>query len=304
MSAAGANAGAATPVASEAHRWRVPDGEQLQGRQWVPSTPHGGGIYLLHGLGEHTGRYEALGAWLAERGWQVRAHDHHGHGLSPGQRGGLPRAGALSDAAAHLLGRFADELGRPPVLLGHSLGGALAAELVLVRRVAVDSLVLSSPALDPGLNRFQRMLVALMLRVAPGRTTRNGLDPRRLSHDPAVVEAYLADPLVHDRVSARLVDWLARAGAAAIEAAPGLAVDTLLLVAGDDALVAAGGSRRFADRAPPGRVTLHWYDAMWHELFNEAAVDRARVLADLERWLAARVPRAAQAMKPRSRAPK
>src|SRR5690606_4779731 len=234
---------------------------------------------LLHGLGEHCGRYEALAAWLAARGWQVRAHDHHGHGRSPGVRGSIPRSNALAEDAADLFGRFARELGRLPILLGHSMGGALAAELVMLRRLPVAALVLSSPALDPGLNLLQRLLLAAMLRIAPGRTRGNGLDPRKISHDPAGVEAYLADPLVHDRGSARLVGWLAAAGPNVIVAADGLAVDTLMLVAGDDALVAPAGSRRFADRAPPGRGTLHWYEGLWHEVFNERAEGRARVLA-------------------------
>lgn len=144
------------------------DGELLFGRHWMPAHPHGGGIYLLHGLGEHCGRYDALATWLAERGWQVRAHDHHGHGRSPGVRGTIPRSGALAEDAADLVGRFARELGRRPVLFGHSMGGALAAELVVVRRLPVAALVLSSPALDPGLNRLQRLMLAAMLRLAPG----------------------------------------------------------------------------------------------------------------------------------------
>ena len=283
-----------TEIRCEERSWRMPDGESLFGRHWSPPEPHGGGVYLLHGLGEHCGRYEALAAWLAERGWQVRAHDHHGHGRSPGARGSIPRAGALAEDAADLVGRFAGELGRPPVLLGHSMGGALAAELVVLRRLRVAGLVLSSPGLDPGLNRLQRILVAVMLRIAPGRTLGNGLDPRRISHDPAVVEAYLADPLVHDRISARLVSWLVDSGRRSIAAADTLAVDTLMLVAGDDTLVAPAGSRRFAERAPAGKVTLHWYEGLWHEVFNECAADRARVLEDLDAWLATKAPVSAQ----------
>lgn len=278
-------------IECEERSWRLSDGESLFGRHWSPAQPHGGGVYLLHGLGEHCGRYQALATWLAERGWQVRAHDHRGHGRSPGRRGGLPRASALVEDAADLVGRLAGEIGRRPVLLGHSMGGALAAELVLLRRLPVDSLVLSSPGLDAGLNSVQRLMLAAMLRIAPGRPIGNGLDPRKLSHDPAVVDAYLEDPLVHDRVCARLVKWLLDAGRGAIAAADTLAVDTLMLVAGDDALVAPAGSRRFADRAPTGRVTLHWYEGLWHEVFNERAEDRARVFGDLERWLALRTPR-------------
>src|SRR5690606_23725491 len=96
----GKGRGSMSEIRCEECHWRMPDGESLFGLHWSPAEPHGGGIYLLHGLGEHSGRYAALAAWLAERGWQVRAHDHHGHGRSPGLRGSIPRAGALVEDAA------------------------------------------------------------------------------------------------------------------------------------------------------------------------------------------------------------
>lgn len=279
-----------SPTRYEEYSWPVSDGTALFGCAWLPAQPHGGGIHLLHGLGEHSGRYRALATWLAERGWQVRAHDHYGHGRSPGTRGCIPRARTFADHGRQLILRFADELGRKPIVLGHSMGGALAAALVATERLPVAGLVLSSPALDPGLNGVQRLLLAVMLRLAPGRTLGNGLDPRRISHDASVVAAYQQDPLVHDRVCARLVRWLVDAGRGAIDHAGTLEVDTLMLVAGDDALVAPCASRRFAQRAPAGRVSLRWYDGLWHEVFNELPGDRARVLADLDAWLEQRTP--------------
>lgn len=275
-------------IRSEECRWRLPDGASAFGRHWSPAAGHGGGIYLLHGLGEHCGRYDELARWLAARGWQVRAHDHHGHGCSPGTRGSLPRAAAFEEHASFLVDRLADELGRRPILLGHSMGGALAARLVLARNLPVEGLVLSSPALDPGLRLWQRALLRVLARRAPDLILGNGLDAGRISHDADVVRAYRDDPLVHDRISPRLVRWLLEAGSSAIAAADTMSVDTLLLVAGDDALVAPRGSRRLADRAPAGRLAMHWYEGLWHELFNERRADRARVFADLEAWLQGR----------------
>jgi len=117
----------------------------------------------------------------------------------------------------------------------------------------------------------------------------NGLPVDKISHDPEVVAAYKADPDVHDRLTARLFDFLVDAGKRAREDAPRLTVPTLGLVAGADSLVAARGSREFFDRLPPGVGTLHWYDGLYHEIFNEREPDRSRVLTDLRTWLKAQL---------------
>lgn len=266
---------------------QMPDGIRIHTREWgrgIPSRRRG--VYLLHGLGEHSGRHEALGRWFAARGWIVRAHDHVGHGLSDGRRGVIADPDQLGRHAERELERFSTDLGATPLLLGHSLGGALAAELVVHRKVPVRALILSSPALATGMTPGQRALAAVLGAVAPSLAVGNGLDPAQLSHDPAVVRAYLEDPLVHDRISARLARWLVRAGERARALAHTLEVPTLLLVAGSDRLVDPVGSRTFFEKAPEGRAQLRWYEDMRHEIFNETAERRARVLADLGEWLA------------------
>ncbi|MCP5266580.1 MAG: lysophospholipase [Burkholderiaceae bacterium] len=266
--------------------WVSPISGELYCRAWQPIAPHdGAGVYLLHGLGEHVGRYDALAAFLCQRGWHVASHDHHGHGRSAGRRGTMPRAQALTDDATELVASFERMLGRPPIVLGHSLGGALAAELVVVRGVPARGLVLSSPALDPGMNPVQKLLLALMERLAPGLAIGNGLDPQRISHDAGVVAAYRDDPLVHDRVSARVVRWLVDAGLASVRRAGALETDVLLLVSGADTLVDPLAARRFADAAPPSRTTLHWHDEAWHELFNEIEPIRRHAYEQLGAWL-------------------
>lgn len=259
------------------------DGIGLHLRDW--GEGRGRGVYLLHGLGEHLGRYDALARWFCARGWRVRGHDHTGHGRSGGRRGALRDERQLVEHARTLIERFAEALGEPPLLLGHSMGGALAAQLVVREGVPVRGLVLSSPALDTGIGTAQRALAALLYRLAPNLAIGNGLDPQALSHDALVVRAYLEDPLVHDRISARLLRWLTSAGEDARAAAGSLAVPTLLQVAGADRLVNPEGSRAFSRAAPEGLLTLHWYEGLYHEVYNEQEADRRRVLADLERWL-------------------
>jgi len=150
----------------------------------------------------------------------------------------------------------------------------------------VDALVLSSPALDAGMNVFQNILVKVLMKLAPDLRGGNGLKTRFLSHKAEVVEAYQADRLVHDRISARLATFIAEGGPEVIAAAPAWKVPTLLLYAGDDRLVNPRGSRLFADAAPQNVVQSTCFDGLYHELFNEA--DTTQVIAALKGWLDAR----------------
>lgn len=263
------------------------DGVELFVRRWpVPeSTPRRGSVVLVHGLGEHSGRYEHVAAVLTALGLEVVGYDHRGHGASGGVRGGLPHPDALLDDLALVYG----SLGEDAFLLGHSMGGAIAARAVTGGWVTPRALVLSSPALAFDLTPVQRAKAAVGRRLLPDRPMPNGLPVDKLSHDAAVVAAYQADPAVHDRLSARLFDWLAGAGESARADAGRVTVPTLLLVAGADGLVAARGSREFFERLPEGIGTLHWYDDLYHEIFNEREPDRARVLEDLRAWLHARL---------------
>lgn len=291
---AAAPAAQGEPALVQVSEWHqtMDDGLGLHQQEWRGYGGQDGaparGVFLLHGLGEHIGRYDALARWFCARGWRVRGHDHAGHGRSGGRRGALASERQLVEHAQQLIARFADELGEPPLLLGHSMGGALAAQLVVCEGVPVRGLVLSSPALDTGIRPLQRGLADLLYRIAPNLTLGNGLDPQYLSHDPAVVRAYVEDPLVHDRISARLVRWLIGAGRQARAQAGTLRAPTLLLVAGADRLVNPEGSREFARRAPASLLALHDYESLYHELFNEHDPGRRTVLGDLERWLQAR----------------
>ena len=175
-----------------------------------------------------------------------------------------------------------------PLLLGHSLGGTIAAAGATGGWVAPRALVISrrrrSRCTSP---RAQRLAaLALARRLIPDRALPNRLPVDKLSHEPGEVEAYRADPLVHDRITPRLYGFLADAGAAVRRDAARLTVPTLLLVAGDDALVDARRRARARRRAGArGRRRPHFYDDLYHEIFNEREPDRARVLDDLGAWI-------------------
>jgi alpha-beta hydrolase superfamily lysophospholipase len=251
-----------------------------------------GVVLMVHGLGEHIGRYDALAQQFNAWGFAVRGYDQYGHGASEGPRGGLTSDTRLLDDLAMVVDqtRASIDANKRLVLLGHSMGGLVASRFVSLQMRVIDGLVLSSPALDAGLNPVQRLLVAVLPRLLPGLRVGNGLDARLISHDAAEVAAYLSDPLVHDRISARLARFIADEGEAVISKAWSWTVPTLLLYAGEDKLVKPQGSRRFAALAPPEVLESHCFEALYHELFNEAEPGRAQVRETLRQWMNRRFP--------------
>jgi alpha-beta hydrolase superfamily lysophospholipase len=247
--------------------------------------PLRGTVILVHGLGEHAGRYDYVARHLNAWGFAVRGYDQFGHGESGGVRGGLPSDTHLLDDLADIVDSTRARMRKdaPLILLGHSMGGVVAARFVALGIRPVDALILSSPALDPGLSRGQRWLLRMVYRIAPGLRVGNGLKVKYLSHDPEVVAAYRADPLVHDRICVRLARYIARTGAQIIAAAPEWKVPTLLMYAGRDHLVSPEGSRRFAAAVPRAKIKAICFETMYHEIFNEP--DSAPVYLALQNWL-------------------
>lgn len=266
------------------------DGDNLAVQDWPLASQQvlRGVVLLVHGLGEHAGRYDRLAVQLNDWGFAVRGYDQYGHGESGGPRGGLPTDTRLLDDLADIVDSTRARMGphTPLILLGHSMGGLVAARFVALGLRPVQALVLSSPALDPGLNAIQKLLLAVLPKIAPNLRIGNGLDASLISHDPAVVAAYQADKLVHDRVSARLARFIADGGPATLAQAASWSVPTLLLYAGADRLVNPAGSRAFAAAAPKTVLSAHCFEALYHEIFNE--LDAAPVFAELKKWLDAR----------------
>jgi len=269
----------------------TPHGATLALRDWPleEGVPPRALVLIVHGLGEHSGRYEQVAQQLNDWGFAVRAFDLGGHGRSSGAPGSMADDHRLLDDLATVIDRSRGQgaPGIPLVLLGHSLGGLIAARFVSLKLRAVDALVLSSPALDAGLNPFQKFLIATLPAIAPNLRVGNGLNASYLSHDPAVVAAYRADPLVHDRICARLARFISQAGLQTRARAAQWTVPTLLIYAGQDRLVNPAGSREFAAKAPGTVVSSHCFEDLYHEIFNEA--QSAPVFAVLGQWLDAHV---------------
>lgn len=293
------------PVPSTLTTFTASDGENLAVQDWPlpPGQAQRGTVLLVHGLGEHVGRYDALARQLVGWGFAVRGYDQYGHGESSGPRGGLTTDSRLLDDLADMVDavRARTPEGLPLVLLGHSMGGLVASRFVALGVRPVDALVLSSPALDPGLGSVQKLLLATLPRLAPNLRVGNGLDAQYLSHDNAVPVAYLADPLCHDRISARLARFIADGGPATVAAAAQWKVPTLLMWAGSDRLVNPAGSRAFAAAAPSARVQSRCFEPLYHELFNERSDLAAPVFETLRQWLDMRCPARANSAATRGR---
>jgi alpha-beta hydrolase superfamily lysophospholipase len=270
------------------------DGLTLKLREW-PVASARGTVLIVHGLGEHIGRYAHVAAQLNAAGWRVAGYDQRGHGASEGARGALAADDALLADLAQVIDavRAASHTHQrdPLLLLGHSMGGLVAARFCAEGLAAtpapwfraVDALVLSSPALDPGMNAAQKLLLALLGGLAPNLAVGNGLKPAWISRDPAVVQAYKNDPLVHDRVTPRLVRFIVDGGRHVLAQAARWSLPTLLLYAGSDRCVAPAGSAAFASAAPAAVLTAREFKPLFHEIFNEP--EQADVFGVLNAWL-------------------
>jgi alpha-beta hydrolase superfamily lysophospholipase len=270
---------------------KTEDGLLLRLRHQEPENLPCGQVLVVHGLGEHVGRYAALASAITEAGWRVTGYDHRGHGQSGGARGRIARPDSLlADLAVVLDSIYAAAPG-PLVLLGHSLGGLVvarfAAEALSPKPAAwmrpVDAICLSSPALDAGLSRKQERMISVASRLAPNLAVNNGLNPDKICTDPAVVQAYRRDPRVHDRITGRLARFIRDEGRVVESLAPRWAVPTLLMWAGADECVSPEGSARFAKAAPAGCVEARVWPGLAHEIFNEPEKDE--VVSVLLDWL-------------------
>jgi alpha-beta hydrolase superfamily lysophospholipase len=268
------------------------DGLPLFLHDWPHASPRGT-VLVVHGLGEHGGRYAHVAAQLNAWGWRVLAHDHRGHGRSGGERGRIASDDALLRDLALVIDAARAAQPGPLLLLGHSMGGLIAARFVAEGLLAapaawhreVDALVLSSPALAIEMNPIQKLLLATLGPLAPDLAVGNGLNPAWVSRDPAVVAAYVADPLVHDRITPRLTRFIVDGGEFVRRLAPRWRVPTLLMWAGSDRCVAPRGSAEFAAAAPKAVLQAQVFEPLYHEIFNEP--EQARVFARMEGWITA-----------------
>jgi acylglycerol lipase len=258
------------------------DGTRLATRHW-PSEARApwASVLLVHGLGEHSGRYEHVGRRLAAAGLDVQAVDLRGFGASGGRRAYVDRWSQFHDDVESRLREVRSAAGgRPVVLYGHSLGGLVTLGYVLTERPKPDLLVVTAPAIDATVPTVKRVAARVLSRVFPRLEIRNGFDGSVLSRDRTVGERYLADPLNHHGTTARLAGEALAEQARVRAGLKDLAVPTLVLHGTDDGLVPPAASQPMAGLP---NVTRKIYPGLRHELHNEPEWES--VMDDVLAWL-------------------
>ena len=262
------------------------NGTSLHVRHWAPAGEAWATVLIVHGIGEHSGRYERTGRLLAEAGLDVHAFDLRGHGLSGGRRVYVARWDDYLDDLQGRLGAVRTQA-RPVVLFGHSMGALISLTYACSGRPAPDLLVLSAPPLDASVPGWQRALAPLLSRVAPTAVLANPIAGDQLSHDPAVGEAYFADPLVQPRTTTRLGAELFKAMKRGRSELGRLTIPTLVIHGGADTLVPTRVSEPLAAVPAVERRVL---PGLRHETLNEP--EGPQVVAQIVEWLRVQTPAA------------
>ena len=260
------------------------DGLELFYRRWRPEVTPKAVLPIVHGHGEHSGRYANVADWFVPREYSVYALDLRGHGRSQGKRGALGDFCEYREDVRAFLDLVQESEPAPVFLVGHSLGGLIALDYVLRGSDGLAGVVASGPVLSaPGVSPFLLWLSKVLAQLWPGLTLESGLDTSALSRDPAVEEAYVNDPLVHSKGTARMANEMMRTVAWTQAHAAEMALPCLVIHGSEDRLCPPEGSQVFIDNMSfPDKERIE-YEGYFHEVFNEPG--KEQVFADIEAWL-------------------
>ena len=265
-------------------------GTTIYCQDWQPDDAPQAVLVIVHGLAEHCGRYGNLVDRFVRRGYAVHAHDHIGHGRSEGRRVFVRRFEDLTDVLEIQVNRVFDQHPDAPVyLVGHSIGALIGAVFLLDRQEAFAGAILSGSVvkvpenISPIVVAMARVLSAILPKVGV-----SSVDAQGVSRDPAVVKAYLDDPLVYTgKTTARMGAEMLKAMRRTTREAARLTLPLLILHGSEDTLADPDGARMLHDAASSPDKTLKIYHGLHHEIYNEPEHDQ--VLGDVEAWLTARL---------------
>jgi alpha-beta hydrolase superfamily lysophospholipase len=253
---------------------------------WLPEGDARAVVLVVHGIGEHCGRYEHVVERLVPLGYAVYGLDHIGHGKSEGQREFVERFEEYTETLTIYYDMIQGwQAGKPVFLLGHSMGGLIAAYYLLDHQERFRGGILSGPAVKVGedVSRVTILMGRLLSALAP-KAGLMALDAEGMSRDPEVVAAYVNDPLVFTgkmpaRTAAEVLDAMLRVTAEAGK----ITLPLLILQGGADKIIDPAGAEMLYEKASSPDKTLRVYEGLYHEVFNEPECDR--VLQDVENWL-------------------
>lgn len=257
---------------------------------WTPDIAPRGVVVLSHGLGEHARRYDHVAARFGEDGLVTYALDHRGHGRSAGKRVLVKHISEYTGDFDTLVGIATKEHpGLARIVLGHSMGGGIVFAYGVERPDDYDLMVLSGPAVaaQTAVSPLLVMVAKALGAIAPGLPVQE-LDANAISRDPAVVNAYNTDPLVHHgKVPAGIARALLTVSETMPQRAPALTAPLLVVHGSEDRLIPADGSRQLVKAVGSSDVELKVYPGLYHEVFNEP--ERNQVLDDVVSWINARL---------------
>ncbi len=280
-------------IRHEIDHFSAPDGVKLFWKADEVEAPRAA-LMLVHGFGEHCGRYDGVVARLNDQGYSVYRLDLRGHGQSDGARGHIFSFSDYLRDVATFRGRVVDRIGETPqILMGHSNGGLVAFHSAVSQPGDLIGLVMSSPffGFEIKVPKIKAFAGRIMSKYVPAFALPTDLDPATVSHDPEVVADYAADPLNHAVASGRWLTETTEAHRRAMVLAPELKLPVLLQAAGDDKIVSTDSAKAVFDRFGSEDRTWQRYEGFFHEIWFE--LERERPLAELERWLRERTTRVA-----------
>lgn len=264
---------------------------EIYWQKWSPAGAAKASVVIVHGLGEHGGRYAHVAKALTDAGCAVYAMDHRGHGRSGGKRAFVDRfANVVADIDQVVDMAVREQPRKPVFLLGHSMGGALSLSYTLKHGDKLKALILSGPAVAlDGAPPLLKPIAKALSVIAPGLGMFQ-VAPELVSRDSSVVADYTNDPLVmHAKVPARTLGEIVNFVEMLPAALPLLKLPLLALHGREDKLAGFAGSEMVVKLASSKDKTLKIYDGLYHEIFNDLPADRAVVLKDLTDWIGGRV---------------
>jgi alpha-beta hydrolase superfamily lysophospholipase len=270
--------------------WRTHDNIEIFAQVWEPPVVAPRAIVcLVHGLGDHSSRFAHVAEAFGKEGFVLFAFDQRGHGRSGGARGHFSSADDFMNDIDLLLEQARSQYpGLPLILYGHSLGGIFVLHHSLKRKPNVKGVIVTGPALHSSLEKQPvKVLMAKILgAISPTTTLASGLDPGAISRDPAVVQAYIEDPLAHDKATLGFGKLVLGVNKWTLENAANFPQPLLLMHGKLDAIAFPSSSTEFA-AALKDRCTLVLWDGMYHEIHNEP--EKIEVFKTMMLWMDARL---------------
>jgi len=271
----------------EENQFAAEDGLEIYYQVWKPEKDQVNGIIqIIHGLGEHSGRYQHVVDALVPAGYIIYADDHRGHGktATEADRGNVKDFSKFIKDQEAFTEVIRKEEGKelPLFLLGHSMGSVIAIRYVAEHYKKFKGVILSGAGTRPGVGWLKRQIVKVMAILKPDKTTGSDL-AEAVSRDPEVVKEYKKDPLVLETYSAKFTNELFNAIKKAQAEISKIKRPILIQSGSEDRLMQ--GVRFLFNNVVGEDKTLKIYEGLYHEVYNELEEDRRQVLADLKQWI-------------------